>query len=97
MADHGDGGCGGKVVDRPEDQGGPMAVETVDQGPVETVGNIGTEVAGGGDGEQGGEQEAAGGKEPRAVEAEGRARETPGATGPSAKPLDTGMAAGDSE
>ncbi|KAI8534856.1 hypothetical protein RHMOL_Rhmol10G0129100 [Rhododendron molle] len=93
MADHSDGGGGGEVVDRPEDRGGPMGVEIVDQGPAEAVGDIGAEVGEGGDGIQGCEEEAAGGEVSRAVEAEPRAMDQAVVVEPSSEPVDSGMVA----
>ncbi|XP_058214656.1 uncharacterized protein LOC131326078 [Rhododendron vialii] len=81
MADHGSGGNEGEVVDRPEDQGGPMEVEIGDQQPVETVLGIGAVVAGSDDGDQSHVQEVGGDDEHRATE-------EAGATGSVVRPLD---------
>lgn len=51
MADHNNGSGGGDVVDRPEDEGGPMVVEREEQQLVGAVEGLGAEVAeGDGDG-----------------------------------------------
>ncbi|KAI8572756.1 hypothetical protein RHMOL_Rhmol01G0224900 [Rhododendron molle] len=96
-ADRGGSGSGGEVVDQLEDRGGPMAVEPVDQATVEPIGVEGVVAMSGGDGEQDRQQRSASGEKPRAVEAEDRARQTPGVMEPSVEPLGTGMAASDSE
>ncbi|KAI8542729.1 hypothetical protein RHMOL_Rhmol08G0161900 [Rhododendron molle] len=50
MADHGDGSGEGEVVDRVEDRGGPMGIETGDQTASEGAAGVSAVVAGGGDG-----------------------------------------------
>ncbi|KAI8535524.1 hypothetical protein RHMOL_Rhmol10G0180700 [Rhododendron molle] len=79
MADHINVGGSGEVVDRPEDQGGPMESETGEQTPAEVVEGQGAEAESGGDGGQERQQEAADGEESRAVETDPRARDQAGA------------------
>ncbi|KAI8559922.1 hypothetical protein RHMOL_Rhmol04G0213900 [Rhododendron molle] len=74
-----------------------MAVKPVDQATMEPIGVEGAVAMSGGDGEQERQQGSAGGEKLRAVEAEDRARQTPGVMEPSVEPLGTGMAASDSE
>ncbi|KAI8530061.1 hypothetical protein RHMOL_Rhmol11G0025600 [Rhododendron molle] len=93
MADHGDRGSGGEVVDHPEDRGGPMEAEIGEQTPIEAVVGRGAEVAGGGDGGQGHEQETSGEEVCRATEEEPRATEQGEAVGSSSEPKDPGMVA----
>ncbi|KAI8530397.1 hypothetical protein RHMOL_Rhmol11G0055200 [Rhododendron molle] len=93
MADHGTGGDNGEVVDRPEDQGGSMEVEEIEQQLVEAVGVEGAVEQGGGDGGQEQQQEIAGGEETRAAEAVPRARDQSGAVGSSSGPEDSGIVA----
>ncbi|KAI8572910.1 hypothetical protein RHMOL_Rhmol01G0237700 [Rhododendron molle] len=91
MADHGDRGSGGEVVDHPEDRGGPMEAEIGEQKPVEAVAGQGAEVADGGDGGQGREQETSGEEVCRATEEEPRATEQGETVGSSSEPKDPGM------
>ncbi|XP_058211616.1 uncharacterized protein LOC131323792 [Rhododendron vialii] len=79
MADHGVTRGSGEVVDRPEDEGRPMVAETEDRPPMGVVIDASAEVAGGGDGEQGHEQEAGGEGNHRATVSERRATEEAGA------------------
>ncbi|KAI8549169.1 hypothetical protein RHMOL_Rhmol06G0005500 [Rhododendron molle] len=97
MADQSGGSGEGEVFDRPEDRGGPMAVDESDQTAAEHVGIDGAGVTDGGD--SGGDQqhEAGRGDEGRVRGSDPRATDTTGAMGPGAEPLGTGMAAGDSE
>ncbi|KAI8571327.1 hypothetical protein RHMOL_Rhmol01G0111200 [Rhododendron molle] len=75
MADHGDLGGRGEVIDRPEDRDGPMKTETGEQTPAEAIAGQGAAVAGGGDVGQGREQEVAGEDDRRATDEEPRATE----------------------
>lgn len=93
MADHGDGGGEGEVVDRPEDRGGPMGVDTGDQRPVEAVRVEGAVVAGHDEGNGDREQEVGGGDERRATEEEPRVIEETRAVEPSIEPVGSGTAA----
>ncbi|KAI8559630.1 hypothetical protein RHMOL_Rhmol04G0188300 [Rhododendron molle] len=49
MADHGDGGNGGEVVNQPDDRGGPMESHGGDQTATEEITGTGAVVANGGD------------------------------------------------
>ncbi|XP_058211605.1 B3 domain-containing protein Os03g0622100-like [Rhododendron vialii] len=92
MAEHDNGGGRGEVLDRPEDVGGPMEVETADQQPAEPPLGVGAAVAGGGDGVQGHEQEVGSEGDHRATVSDHRATEEAGATGLVVQPLDPSMA-----
>ncbi|KAI8559727.1 hypothetical protein RHMOL_Rhmol04G0196600 [Rhododendron molle] len=91
MADHGDGGGEEEVVDRLEDRGGPMEVNTGDQQPAEAGGVEGAVVAGHDKGDGGCEQEVGGGDERRPTEAEPRAIKEARAVEPVVRPLDPNM------
>ncbi|KAI8530163.1 hypothetical protein RHMOL_Rhmol11G0034100 [Rhododendron molle] len=93
MVDHGDGSGGGEVVDRPEDRGGPMASETVEERLEEAVASTGAAATNGGDGVQEQQQETASDEVPRAVEEEPRARDQAGAVGSNSEPENSGMVA----
>ncbi|KAI8538396.1 hypothetical protein RHMOL_Rhmol09G0099800 [Rhododendron molle] len=93
MADHGDGGGSGEVVDRSEDQGGMMVAEMGDETVAETVGVSSAAAESGGDGVQEQQQETAGDEVPRAAESETRARDQIGAVGVSGEPEVSGMVA----
>ncbi|KAI8547468.1 hypothetical protein RHMOL_Rhmol07G0198200 [Rhododendron molle] len=83
MADHGDGSGGGEVIGRPEDRGGPMAIESTEQRPEEAVVSMGAAAASGGDNEQGRQQGVAGEDVRRATEEESRATVEVKPVGPS--------------
>ncbi|KAI8559766.1 hypothetical protein RHMOL_Rhmol04G0199500 [Rhododendron molle] len=93
MADHGDGGGSGEVVDCSEDRGGMMVAETGDETVVETIGATSATAESGGDGIQEQQQETAGDEVPRAAESEARARDQVGAVGSSRAPEVLGMVA----
>ncbi|KAI8550816.1 hypothetical protein RHMOL_Rhmol06G0136800 [Rhododendron molle] len=64
MADHGNGGGGGEVVDQSEDRGGPMETQLGDQRLAGAVKGESAAVEGGGDGRENQEQEVGGEVEP---------------------------------
>ncbi|KAI8535810.1 hypothetical protein RHMOL_Rhmol10G0203100 [Rhododendron molle] len=97
MADHGGGGGESEALNRPEDRGGPMEAETVEQTAAEPVEAEGAVLSSGGDGRKEPEQKADNGDEGRATEAEPRAMVETGAVEPLSEPEHTGMAVDGSE
>ncbi|KAI8572113.1 hypothetical protein RHMOL_Rhmol01G0173300 [Rhododendron molle] len=93
MADNKNNGGGGEVVDRPEDRGGPMAIEGADQTAAELVGVEGAVVASSSDGGEDQQQEIGSGGEGRAREPDARAMEQAGAMGPNIEPMGPGSVA----
>ncbi|KAI8568399.1 hypothetical protein RHMOL_Rhmol02G0196000 [Rhododendron molle] len=94
MAEHGNGGSEGEVVDQPEDAGGPMEVEKGDQQPLEAVMGQGVVVASHGGGNQGRKQEVCGEDVWHMSKREQCATEEPRAVGPSVEPMGSSAAVG---
>ncbi|KAI8559580.1 hypothetical protein RHMOL_Rhmol04G0185400 [Rhododendron molle] len=86
MAEHGDSGGGGEVVDHSENRGGPMSVKEADQTAAEPIRIEGAEITSGGNGGKGYEQETAGVEESRAVNGKPRTTDQAGAVGPRVDP-----------
>ncbi|KAI8568336.1 hypothetical protein RHMOL_Rhmol02G0190200 [Rhododendron molle] len=93
MADHGNNGIEGEVVDRSADVGGPMETDQGDQKA--TVGAVGASAlaTGGGNGREGQQQEVSDGDDHRAIEVEPRAIKEAEAVGSSVEPVGPGIAA----
>ncbi|KAI8555309.1 hypothetical protein RHMOL_Rhmol05G0164800 [Rhododendron molle] len=86
MAEHGDSGDRGEVVNHPRDEGASMEPKIGDQTVAMEVTGTDAETTSGGDGVQDCEQEAVGGEEHRTVEPEPRAMDEAGAVGPRVDP-----------
>ncbi|KAI8572063.1 hypothetical protein RHMOL_Rhmol01G0169400 [Rhododendron molle] len=96
MADHGNGGHEGEVVDRPEDRGGPMGTETEDQTAAMMTEDQGAVVGGNGDDCGDREQEAGNDEEHRATEVDPCATDLARAVGPRVELVGSGTVAEDS-
>ncbi|KAI8559928.1 hypothetical protein RHMOL_Rhmol04G0214500 [Rhododendron molle] len=81
MAEHGNSGSEGEVVDRVEDRGGPMEIQTGDQTATEEAASTSAAVAGDGDGGISQQQEVGDGEKGRATEENPRATVPTGAMG----------------
>ncbi|KAI8536034.1 hypothetical protein RHMOL_Rhmol10G0224100 [Rhododendron molle] len=81
MAEHGNSGSEGEVVDRVEDRGGPMEIQTGDQTATEEAAGTSAVVAGGDDGGVNQQQEIGDEENPRVTEENPRARVPTGAVG----------------
>ncbi|KAI8559739.1 hypothetical protein RHMOL_Rhmol04G0197800 [Rhododendron molle] len=96
MTEHVDSVGGREVVDRPEDRGGPMTVDPVEQKPVEAVDGVRAAVTTGGDGREDQEQGGSDEGNPRVAEAGPHVRDEIGALGPNADPVSPSTAVGSS-
>lgn len=94
MADDSNGSGGEDVVDRPEDEGGPMEVEKVEEQAAEAVGGAGAVIEGGGGGDGDGDraEEVEDGADRRAPVEIPCASVTSGAMGSVVEPLNPNMA-----
>ncbi|KAI8535447.1 hypothetical protein RHMOL_Rhmol10G0175000 [Rhododendron molle] len=81
MAEHGNSGSEGEVVDRVEDQGGPMETQTCDRMAVEEAVGVSAVVASGGDGEPYQQQEIGDEEKDHATEVNPHATVLTGAVG----------------
>ncbi|KAI8568263.1 hypothetical protein RHMOL_Rhmol02G0184400 [Rhododendron molle] len=79
MAEHGNSGSEGEVVDRVEDRGGPMEIQMGDQTATEEAASTSAAVAGDGDGGVSQQQEVGDGEKGRATEENPRATVPTGA------------------
>ncbi|KAI8568373.1 hypothetical protein RHMOL_Rhmol02G0193500 [Rhododendron molle] len=94
MADHGNGGGEGEVVDQVEDRGGPMEAQTGDQMVTEGAVGISAVVAGGGDGGEDQQQKVGDGEKGRATEGDPCTTVLAGAVESSGEPAGSSAIAG---
>ncbi|KAI8530288.1 hypothetical protein RHMOL_Rhmol11G0045100 [Rhododendron molle] len=92
MADNGNNGGGGDVVDHPADEGVPMETEIEMQQPTRAVEGVGAVVTGGSNGDQGQQQKVGDESVRRMLEDEPRASEKIGAVEPVVEALDSSTA-----
>lgn len=96
MADKGNGGDGGDVVDRLEDEGGPIEIETEDRTTTMEVASQGATVEGGDDEGPDPRPEVEDEGDGRACEGDPHVLEEIGAVGPAVEPLGSSIAVGGS-